>query len=77
MDPRLPSILCLLRVAFVPASAACRPCNAEARYLGYEEWTVLYFQRVSVIVAELMLVYALQRQEHRQIPLVSSCTDNN
>ena len=40
------------------------PAIVKLDNIEYDSWRVVYFQRVTVIVAELILVYALQLWGH-------------
>lgn len=42
-------------------AALCDPAMLVVKNLGYESWQTVYFQRISVIVTELVLVFALSR----------------
>jgi len=35
----------------------------KVQNLGYDSWQTIYFQRASVIVTELVLIYALHRYD--------------
>ncbi|KAJ5894704.1 hypothetical protein N7495_006395 [Penicillium taxi] len=43
------------------AAAYCDPAMLVVKNLGYDSWQTIYFQRATVIVTELVLVYALSR----------------
>lgn len=46
------------------AAAIVDPAMLVVNNLGYESWETVYFQRSSVILTELVLVYALSRYEY-------------
>lgn len=43
------------------AAALADPAMLDVKNLNYDSWQTVYFQRSSVIVLELMLVYALNQ----------------
>lgn len=43
------------------AAAYADPAMLVVNNLGYESWQTVYFQRATVILTELVLVYALSR----------------
>lgn len=49
------------------AAAMVDPAMLVVKNLGYDSWETVYFQRSTVILTELVLVYALSRYE---VPLL-------
>ena len=45
----------------------------DVKNLDYDDWRTIYFQRATVIVAELVLAYALQRLGARPMSMPSLC----
>lgn len=43
------------------AAAYVDPAMVVVKNLGYDSWQTIYFQRATVILTELVLVYALSR----------------
>jgi alpha-1,3-glucosyltransferase len=43
------------------AAAYVDPAMLVVKNLGYDSWQTVYFQRTTVILTELVLVYALSR----------------
>jgi alpha-1,3-glucosyltransferase len=43
------------------SAAYADPAMLVVENLGYESWQTVYFQRATVILTELVLVYALSR----------------
>lgn len=43
------------------AAAYADPAMLVVKNLNYDSWQTIYFQRISVILAELVLVFALSR----------------
>lgn len=41
------------------AAAFVEPALLNVKALGYDSWQTVYFQRATVIITELVLVYAL------------------
>lgn len=45
------------------AAAYVDPAMLIVKNLGYDSWQTVYFQRTTVILTELVLVYALARYD--------------
>jgi len=54
------------------AAAYIDPAMLVVNHLGYDSWQTVYFQRATVILTELILVFALSRYDTFSHELVSS-----
>jgi alpha-1,3-glucosyltransferase len=54
------------------AAASIDPAMLVVKNLGYDSWQTVYFQRATVILTELVLVFALSRYDTFPHDMLSS-----